>query len=183
MSSMFGATAQAPPLAPLLVAALKCGVTNVVTLQNGDSSGNSINFGAFVPGLPALSKNNYKSPYRNWHDLGHSPVMDGVDHKKIVDAWFMTRFAELFAQMKMIPEGEGTLFDNTVIVIGNHMQEGGNHDAQKNPMMVVAGKNLRMNTGQCVASGGKPVSQLYADVLSALGVQHTYGAGLGLVKA
>ena len=87
----------------LMVSALKCGVTNVVTLQHGDSSGNSINFGAFVPGLPALSKNNYKSPWRNWHDLGHSPIQDGVDHKKIVDAWFMARFAELFTQMKADP--------------------------------------------------------------------------------
>jgi hypothetical protein len=137
-----------------------------------------------VPGLPALSKNNYKSPWRNWHDLGHSPIQDGVDHKKIVDLWFMTRFAELFTQMKQVPvAGGGTLFDNTVVVIGNHMQEGANHDGQKNPMMVLAGKNVGMNTGQCVASAGKPVGSLYADVLTALGVPHTYGAGLGLVKA
>jgi hypothetical protein len=167
----------------LMLSALKCGVTNVVTLQHGDSSGNSINFGAFVPGLPALSKNNYKSPYRNWHDLGHHPIMDGVDHKKITDTWFMARFAEFFAQMKLIPEEGGSLFDHTITLIGNHMQEGANHDAQKNPMMVLAGKAMGMATGQCVASAGKPVGSLYADVLTALGVQHTYGAGLGLAKA
>ncbi len=166
----------------LMVAALKCGVTNVVTLQHGDSSGNSINFGSFVQGLPLMSKNNYKSPWRNWHDLGHSPIMDGVDHKKLVDTWFMTRFAELFAQMKGTPVDGGTLFDHTIVVIGNHMQEGANHDAQKNPMMVLAGKNMRLATGQCVASGGKPVASLYADVLAALGVQHSYTGSLGLVK-
>jgi Protein of unknown function (DUF1552) len=165
-------------------AALKCGVTNVATIQHGDSSGNSINFGAFVPGLPALSKNNYKSPWRNWHDLGHSPIQDGVDHKKIVDGWFMTRFAEFVTQMKAIPDVDGTLFDNTCIVIGNHMQEGANHDAQKNPMMVIAGKNIGLATGQCVASAGKGVGMLYSDVLTALGVQnHGYGAGIGILKA
>jgi hypothetical protein len=166
----------------LMVAALKCGVTRVVTLQHGDSSGNSINFGAFVPGLPALSKNNYKSPWRNWHDLGHSPVQDGVDHKKIVDTWFMARFAQLVTEMKAVPGANGSLFDNTVILIGNHMQEGANHDAQKNPMMVLAGKNLGLATGQCVASAGKGVGMLYADLLSALGVPHTYGAGIGIKK-
>jgi hypothetical protein len=166
----------------LMVAALKCGVTNVVTLQHGDSSGNSINFGSFVPGLPALSKNNYKSPWRNWHDLGHSPVQDGVDHKKIVDAWFMARFAELFVQMKAVPEEGGSLFDHTCVVIGNHMQEGANHDAQKNPFMVVAGKGIKLATGQCVGSAGKPVGNLYADVLTALGVQHDYSGTFGLVK-
>jgi hypothetical protein len=166
----------------LMLAALKCGVTSVVTNQHGDSSGNSINFGAFVPGLPPTSKNNYKSPWRNWHDLGHNPIMDGVDHKKITDTWFMARFADLFAQMKAIPVEGGSLFDRTIVVITNHMQEGANHDAQKNPFMVAGGKFSRLATGQGVDSAGKPIGALYADVLSALGVQHTYGAGLGLFK-
>jgi hypothetical protein len=164
----------------LMVSALKCGVTRVATLQHGDSSGNSINFGAFVPGLPATSKNNYKSPYRNWHDLGHNPIMDGVDHKKIVDTWYMARYAELITQMKAVPEEGGSLFDNTIMVIGNHMQEGANHDAQKNPFMVATGKNTGLKTGQCVGSAGKPIGTLFADVLNALGVPHQYGAGLGI---
>jgi hypothetical protein len=165
----------------LMIAALKCGVTHVATLQHGDSSGNQINFGAFVPGLPLMSRNNYKTPYRNWHDLGHSPIQDGKDHKQMTDQWFMARFAEFFAQMKQVPEEGGSLFDNTITVIGNHMQEGANHNAQKNPMMVLAGKSLKMKTGQCVASDGKGVGTLYSDVLTALKVPHTYGAGLGLV--
>ena len=49
-------------------------------------------------------------------------------------------------------------------------------------MMVVAGKNIGLATGQCVASAGKGVGTLYADVLTALGVTHSYGAGLGLAK-
>jgi hypothetical protein len=167
----------------LMVSSLKCGVTNVVTNQHGDSSGNSINFGAFVPGLPLISANHYKSPWRNWHDLGHSPIQAGVDHKKIVDTWFMARYSELVTQMKAIPSEGGSLFDNTIIVITNHMQEGANHDAQKNPMMVLAGKNTGLKGGQCVDSAGKPVGALYADVLTALGVMHPYGAGLGLGKA
>jgi hypothetical protein len=134
-----------------------------------------------VPGLPLMSRNNYKTPYRNWHDLGHSPIQDGKDHKQMTDQWFMGRFAEFFAQMKQIPEEGGSLFDHSIVVIGNHMQEGANHNAQKNPMMVLAGKAMKMKTGQCVASDGKGVGTLYADVLTALKVPHTYGAGLGLV--
>jgi hypothetical protein len=48
--------------------------------------------------------------------------------------------------------------------------------------MVAAGKATGLTTGQCVNSAGKNVGMLYADVLTALGVTHTYGAGLGLVK-
>lgn len=170
----------------LMVAALKCGVTNVVTLQTGDGSGNNINFGSFVEGLPAKSKNNYKSPFRNWHDLGHNPVMDGVDHKQIVDQWFFARWAEMFAQMKAAPDAAGgTIWDNTVVIIGNHMEEGANHNSGAIPWMLAGkGGGTKLNYGQCVASGGAPVKSVMAGICSALGIAtHPYGAPLaGLMK-
>ena len=48
--------------------------------------------------------------------------------------------------------------------------------------MVAGGKFSRLATGQGADSAGKPIGALYADVLSALGVPHTYGQGLGLFK-
>ena len=168
----------------LMVDALKCGVTNVVTLQTGDSSGNNINF-AFVPGIPAMSKNNYKTPFRNWHDLGHSPVMDGVDHKQIVDKWFMTQWAALLQLMKDAPTGDGSLLDNTLVVIGNHMQEGQNHNAQANPWMLAGNVNKYFNTGQSLPSDGKPVSSVMAAITEAFGIQGSPYTGPmpGLKKA
>jgi len=159
----------------LMVAALKCGVTNVATIQTGDSSGNNINFGAFVPGLPATSKNNYKSPYRNWHDLGHNPVLDGTDHKKIVDRWFMDRWAEVFDQMKGIQEEGGTLFDNTVTLVGNHMEEGANHNSNAIPWMVFGKGWGSINAGNCIGGGGK-VAGVMAGICKAFGIQHPFGA-------
>jgi hypothetical protein len=166
----------------LMVAALKCGITNVVTIQTGDSSGNNINFGAFVPGLPATSKNNYKSPYRNWHDLGHNPIMDGQDHKKIVDRWFMDRWAEVFDQMKAVPEEGGTLFDNTVTLIGNHVEEGANHNSNAIPWMLFGKGWGKLNAGNCIGGGGA-VKGVMAAICEAFGVQHMYGAANGAKKA
>jgi hypothetical protein len=169
----------------LMLAALKCGVTNVVTLQTGDSSGNNINFGAFVEGLPARSKNNYKSPFRNWHDLGHNPVMDGTDHKQMVDQWFFARWAELFATMKSTPDGGGgTLWDNTLIVIGNHVEDGGNHNSNAIPWMLAGrGGAPYLNYGQCVSGSGSGVKAVMAGVAESLGVKtHPYGAVLGGLK-
>jgi hypothetical protein len=167
----------------LMVAALKCGVTNVATIQTGDSSGNNINFGAFVPGLPMTSKNNYKSPYRNWHDLGHNPVMDGTDHKKIVDRWFMDRWAEVFEQMRGITEEGGTLFDNTVTLVGNHVEEGANHNSNAIPWMVFGKGWGSINAGNCIGGGGK-VAGVMAGICKAFGVTHPYGAPMaGFNKA
>jgi hypothetical protein len=165
----------------LMTAALKCGITNVVTLQTGDSSGNNINFGAFVEGLPARSKNNYKSPFRNWHDLGHNPVMDGVDHKQIVDQWFFARWSEFFTQLKMTPDGPGgTLWDNTLILIGNHMEEGANHNSNAIPWMLAGKGGAKLNYGQCVSGSGSGVKAVMAGICNSLGVSmHPYGAALG----
>ena len=169
----------------LIIAALKCGVTNVATLQTGDSSGNNINF-AFVEvdgkKLPERSKNNYKSPFRNWHDLGHNPVMDGEDHKKLVDKWFFMRWAEMFNAMKAVPEPGGSLFDNTVVLIGNHVEDGGNHNTGKTPWMLAGGKNFNyFNLGTCTGGAG-PVKGVMAGICEGFKITHPFGGVHGGIK-
>src|SRR5205814_4745031 len=93
----------------LATAALKCGVTRVATLQMSDSSGNNLNFG-FVEGIPPKGTG-YKSPFRNYHDLGHNPVLGGTDHKRIVDRWMMQQLADVATLWKGIAEGSGTMLD------------------------------------------------------------------------
>jgi hypothetical protein len=153
----------------LVVQAIKCGVTHVATIQLSDSSGNNLNFG-FVPGIPAKGTG-YKSQYRNFHDLGHNPVMGGEDHKRIVDRWMMQQLADIMTDMKAIPEETGTLLDNTVILFGNHMQDGSNHDENKIPWIVATGKaGGYFNTGQCAPSAGKPLNGVMTDIVQACGV-------------
>jgi hypothetical protein len=165
----------------LMVVALACGVTNVVTLQTSDVLGLAIDFGSFVPGIPAKSTSGFKTPWRNWADLAHNPVQGGVDHKKIVDRWFCERFAEALVQMRQLDEGGSTLLDNTVVVIGNNMQEGANHDAQKVPWMLAGGGSF-LKTGNCPNSAGQSTASVMAGVCDALGVQHPYGAAFPDLK-
>ncbi len=167
----------------LMVAALKCGITHVATLQTGDSSGNNINF-AFVPGIPARSRNNYKTPFRNWHDLGHSPIQDGVDHKRIVDKWFMEQWAAMFTQMKAVPEAGGSLFDNTIVLIGNHMEEGANHNSNAIPWMLAGGRSMNyLNLGNCVSGTGNRVASVMSGIAGAFGIQnHPYPAPLNGIR-
>ena len=162
----------------LMVDALKCGVTNVVTLQTSDAVGRNINFGAFVPGVPATGSDTGKSPYRTWEDLAETPVMNGTDHKSLVERWFFDRFAELLDQLAAIPEGAGTMLDGTVVVIGNDMQDGQNHDAQKVPWMLAGSANGALATGMCLASDGQRTASVMAAICEAMGVQHAYGGAM-----
>jgi hypothetical protein len=164
----------------LMVDALKCGITRIAGLQTSDSSGNNINF-AFVPGIPAKGTG-YKTAFRNYHDLGHNPVLGGTDHKRIVDKWFMERFAILLDRMKASPEGDGTLLSHSVVLFGNHMQDGSNHDANHLPWLMAGGGAGFFKTGQCLPEG-KPTNGAMTEICNAFGVMSPFGYSLPEIRA
>jgi len=160
----------------LMVAALACGVTRVATLQLAHGTGTNIRFGAFVPGVPLLSKNAYKTPYRNWADLGNNPVMDGVDHKALVDAWWMGRLAELITRMKAVsdPTG-GTLFDRSIILWANTVEDGAGKNSNRKPWILAARAGGPLRMGQSTTMVGQPSSGVLAAVCQAMNVPHSFG--------
>jgi hypothetical protein len=163
----------------LLVMALKCGVTQVATLQMVDAGGTHIPFN-FLPGISGMGING--SNLRTWHDLSHNPVTAGVDMKSIVDKWCITQFASLLDQMTAIPEPGGTMLDNSVVLITNHMQDGANHDTQKLPWMLAGSCQGYFKTGQSALSAGNPINGVLADVCNAMGVPVTYFGDPGFGK-
>jgi hypothetical protein len=164
----------------LMVDALKCGITRLAGMQTSDSSGNNINF-AFVPGIP-MRGTGYKTAFRNYHDLGHNPVLGGTDHKRIVDKWFMERFALLLDRMKAAPEDGGTLLTNSAVLFGNHMQDGSNHDANHIPWLMAGGCAGFFKTGQCLPDG-KPTNGVMTELCNAFGVMSPFGYALPEIRA
>ena len=152
----------------LMVAALRCDVTRVAGLATADSLGANIDF-SFVPGVPDRGTG-YENARRNWHDLGHNPLLGGVDHKRIVDKWWMGQFASLIERLKAVPEPPGSMFDTTVVLWANHMEEGANHNSQKTPWMVAGRGGGYLRTGQCAASDGKALNGVLVELCNAVGV-------------
>jgi hypothetical protein len=146
----------------------------VATLQLSDANGVDIDFGSFVPGVPARGTG-YKTAFRNWSDLAHNPVLMGVDHKKIVDQWWMGQLAGIIDKLKAAPDAAlGTLFDSTVVLWGNDMQDGSNREAQKLPWLLAGRASGYFKTGQCLA--GKTTTMALASLCEAMGVtNHPYG--------
>jgi hypothetical protein len=153
----------------LMVAAVKCGITRVATLQLASGTGNDIVFD-FVPGVPAKGAG-YRT-YRDWHDLGHLPTSGGINHKQLVDKWCMGQFAKLLKMMKDIPEAGGTMLDNSLALWGNHQQDGANHDAHKIPWVLGGKAGGYLKTGQCKTGG--TIGNAMAELCNALGVPGDY---------
>ena len=152
----------------LMVAALKCDVTRVVGLQMLDAGGANLPWN-FLPGIP-LQGTGFHTALRNWHDMAHNPVMNGVDHKRMADKWCMQQLADLLARMKAIPEAGGTMLSNSVVLMTNHMEDGQNHATQKLPWILAGQGGGYFKTGACALSAGKPINGVLADVANALGL-------------
>jgi hypothetical protein len=152
----------------LMVAALKCDVTRVAALQAVDAGGANLPWN-FLPGIPLLGAG-FHTKLRNWHDMGHNPVLGGTDHKRMADKWCMQQLADLLTRMKAIPEEGGTMLSNSVVLWTNHMEDGQNHNCQKLPWILAGQGGGYFKTGQCALSAGKPISGVLADVANALGV-------------
>ena len=107
----------------MIIAGLSAGVSHVGTLQISDATGKQVSFGSFVQGIPEIGTG-YKTKYRNWHDLGHNPNFQGTNHKVIADKWCMSEFAAFIKKLQAITEPGGTMLDNSLVVWGNHMEDG-----------------------------------------------------------
>ncbi len=152
----------------LMVAALKCDVTRVAALQMVDAGGANLPWN-FLPEIPEKGTG-FHTRLRNWHDIGHNPTMNGTDHKRISDKWIMTQLAGLLTRMKAIPEAGGTMLSNSVVILTNHMEEGQNHNSQKQPWILAGQGGGYFRTGQCAISAGKPLNGVLADAANAVGV-------------
>jgi hypothetical protein len=167
----------------LIVALFACGITRVATLQLANAVGDNVDFGAFVPGIPARGSG-YQLPFRSWKDLGRNPVLGGVDHKQIVDQWWMGWLADLISDLKSRADATTgrRLFDDTLILWGNDMHDGGDEDPQRLPWILAGSCNGYFKTGQCL--GGNSTTTVLADICQAMGVAtHPYGATTPGLKA
>ncbi|MEJ6641751.1 MAG: DUF1552 domain-containing protein [Akkermansiaceae bacterium] len=147
-------------------AALIAGLTNVITLRP-DTLGTlygDLGFNSF--GL---------------HAIGHGAVLpSGVTShqmRKTVDTYHMGLLAKMAAAFEGIPEGNGTMLDNTTIVYlscagGKH--HGGNTDW---PVITIGGGGGSFKTGQYLQlpsyqkDGHKTLGNFYNSLLSAGGIE------------
>jgi hypothetical protein len=159
----------------MIIAGLSAGVSHVGTLQIADATGKQVSWGSFVPSIPELGTG-YKTQYRNWHDLGHNPNFKGTNHKLIADKWCMNEFALFIKKLQDIAEPGGTMLDNSLVVWGNHMEDGSNHVTQRTPWVMAGKAGGAIKTGQCLGEGKSTADAINA-FTKAFGATPAVGTG------
>ena len=121
----------------ILLSALMAGLTNTV-LFSLDTLKTRYN------GMPNLERNDTIS----LHDIGHGGSY--FDHtapqlREMVRTHHMSLMNTIAARLKKTPEGDGTMFDNTVIMYQPENGETHHSDGHQQPIIIIAGKNTKMN--------------------------------------
>lgn len=155
----------------IIVGAMASGLTNVVTYTIDD-------LGTDITSLP---ENNQKTSI---HQIGHGGQISGAANmRNAIKSHHMKQVKTLVSQLKAIPEGNGTMFDNTTIIYMPETGSGHHGPDTEAPMVIMTGKNSKLDlAGRYIrlpfhgTKGHKTLSNWYTTLLNAYGnpVEH-YG--------
>ncbi|UJR85449.1 DUF1552 domain-containing protein [Sandaracinus amylolyticus] len=102
-----------------------------------------------------------------YHGLQHAG--DSNDGYATINWWLTQKVADLCQRLDAIPEGEGTVLDNTVVVFGSGMH-GSNHDANELPIVLIGGGGGTLRGDQHIVfpatPGDRPLRDLYYTLLT-----------------
>lgn len=119
------------------------------------------------------------------HELSHHENKpEKTEQYKRISRWFVQQYADMLQKMREIKEGEGTLLDHSMVLIGCGMSDGNRHDPNNLPILLGGGGNGTLKTGQHVASEkGTPLCNLYMNILQQFNIPaESFGDSNGLLK-
>lgn len=163
----------------LTAAALISGITNVVTMRLDNISTNYAGLG--------LSD-------KNVHGIGHGEDCNGKSPEQardIIRLHHMQLLADLAAKLKAVPEGDGTMLDNTTIIYLSDSGNGHHGNLNEWPYIIVGGSGGRLKiAGRYIqypnygAEGHKTIGNWWTTLLNAFGnpIDHYGNLDLNLKK-
>jgi len=144
-------------LLDLGISALKSGTTSVLTI----GSGRGEIFGAWK-GLGITEQG---------HNLGHMKQPDNPIWIKIRQ-YNSRMLVRLMEQLESVPEGSGTMMDNTLIVYTSNNADKQHTNGATWPVMLLGNCHGAFKTGRFTQLDGKrPINALYTSILRSAGVQ------------
>jgi len=149
----------------LAVAAIACDRTRVVTLMWHQGASNMAHTWSDVP-------------YTH-HGISHNS--EGVDEPETtrhewltrVSTFYATELAKLCQALEDIPEGDGTMLDNTAVLWAHEQADGATHRRRDLPYLLVGSCGGAFRTGRAIDFGGVPHSGLLMSLANAMGVPTT----------
>lgn len=146
-------------MADILALAFQTNKTSVATLLLcRDISG------MFYPFLPVTQSH---------HSLSHN---DRSEEFTLVNQYYTGQLAYLAEKLQSMPEGEGTVLDNTVLIFMSNMWSGSRHDSSRVPVLTIGNLGGTLESGRVLDYYEQPADRrrlcsLYLSLMDRMGVE------------
>lgn len=109
----------------------------------------------------------------NHHSSSHHANQEAkINTYKIITRWHVAEFAYLLGRLRSVQEGDKTLLDNSMIMMGSSLSDGNRHDPNNLPIMLGGKAGGRIRAGQHIAaSRNTPLCNLYLAMLDCMGLE------------
>jgi hypothetical protein len=120
------------------------------------------------------------------HAASHDNASDGYER---ISRFHLSQFAYLAAKLDSMPEGDGTVLDNSCLMFLSNLWIGRKHDNTRLPLVLAGGLGGTLETGRSLSYLGLPdedrkMCSLYLSIMNRMGIKaDRFGdAGKGLAR-
>ena len=100
----------------------------------------------------------------------HQNDADKLRQYQLINRWHVEQYAYLLRKLQSMKEGEGSVLDHSMILLGAGMRDGNKHDPHNLPVVMAGRAGGRIDAGQHVVYGpDSPLSNLWLTILDAFG--------------
>lgn len=148
----------------LLVAALACDATRVASIQWAHT---------VAPHVFSWTGTNEGHHALSHMDDGNAA---GVAAFVAAERWFSEQFKYLIDRLAALPEGTGTMLDNTLVVWAKEMGDSRLHVCTDVPFVLAGGAGGALSPGRYINAAGAPHQKLLVSICQAMGLSNrTFG--------
>jgi hypothetical protein len=105
---------------------------------------------------------------QNHHVLTHTKGDEAKDKLTLIDRFHVAQFAYVVEKLRSLREGDGTLLDNTVLVMGSGISDGDSHNYADLDVLLAGGGLQR---GHFHYAGVRPLADLWLTLAQHAGVK------------
>ncbi len=145
----------------LMILALQADLTRVATLMTAPERW----------ATPLKVEGWFEKPIEH-HSWTHNQRDDGIRQNLAkLDRFHIEQFARLVQKMDAVKEGEGTLLDNTMFLLGSGLGSGELHEPTNLPTILAGGAGGRLRPGRHVQyPAGTPIANLWLTMARIMGL-------------
>jgi hypothetical protein len=152
----------------LMVTAMSCGLSQVGVLQASHHTSELImsRFPGTAMHDPGYDMRSHQaSHYGASHDPGHREFAAFVQQRR----WFVSQFRYLLEQLAARPEGDGTMLDNSLVLLCSEVCDGNTHIHDNMPFVLGGSAGGCLPTGRLMDFGYRRHSDLLVSIARAMG--------------